>query len=112
MGVDRQRGGLFLEFLPLRVGPTNSYGDLHQNALAAATGPWMCWGIRRLTHMTSSLRLYRAGPECRGACLGRVCKKATRQKGGINLKTLMRGNQAQTCPRRRLLNSSLHVLKH
>jgi len=79
--VDRQSGRFFLEFLALRVISANPYGDLHQNALAAAAGPGMCWSVRRLTHRSSSTRLYRAGLESRAASLRRVCKKATRQAG-------------------------------
>lgn len=39
MRVNRQRRGFFLEFLALRVIPANSYGNLHQNPLAAAARP-------------------------------------------------------------------------
>jgi hypothetical protein len=102
VGVDRQRGGFFLEFLALRIVSANSYGDLHQNSLAAAAGPGMWWSVRRLTHKTSSIRLYRAAPESREACLLSVCKKATREKGSAILGTLEGGNQTQTCSTRRL----------
>src|SRR5258708_17699667 len=94
MRINRQRRGLFLELLALGVIPVNSYGNLHQNSLAVAAWPGMSWSIWGLAHRSSSLRLYRAGPESRGACRQRVCKKATRRKGSIALGTLLRGNEA------------------
>src|SRR5713226_3896877 len=50
---NRQRRGLFLELLALGVIPVNSYGNLHQNSLAAAAWPGMSWSIWGLAHRSS-----------------------------------------------------------
>src|SRR5258708_7372333 len=105
MRINRQRRGRFLELLALGVIPVNSYGNLHQNSLAAAAWPGMSWSIWGLAHRSSSLRLYRAGPESRGACRQRVCKKATRRKRSIALGTLMGGNEP--CDRRWRLDRAM-----
>ena len=55
MGIDREGLGFFLDGFALGIFAANSYGDLHQDALAAAAGYGTDGGIWLLAHPKLSL---------------------------------------------------------